>query len=88
MRGAQFSATLNSKKVLWLLTVENRPLQGHPLLEKGPRSLGSLLPHFVSYSTFGGGLTERARKLQKPVIQDVIFETLSLIMFLPPFLKV
>lgn len=50
------------------LAVESRPLWG-PYVGKGPRSLGfTVCCYTVSSSTFGGGLSEGARKLQKPII--------------------
>ena len=82
MRGAQFSATLNLKSILASYCREQTStgiLHG-----KETQKSGAHCCHTVSYSTFGVGLTERARKLQKPRIQDVIFLRRSLWYCSPP----
>lgn len=80
MRGAQFSATLNLKSILASYCREQTST-GILHWERGQEP-GVHCCHTASYSTFGVSLTERARKLHKPLIQDVIFfETFSLILF-------
>lgn len=84
MRGAQFSATLNSKSALASCCREQTSV-GTLCWKRHPEVWDSLFAATLYHLTPLENACERARKLHKPMIQVAIFEKLSLILLLPPF---